>query len=120
MKKHDFILIGIILAAAILIFAALHFIPKNGEYVQIEVDRKIVETLPLSEDTTYRIETENGSNLLVIKDGFAEVTEADCPDKICVRHGKISKSGEAIICLPHKVVVSIISASSENEIDAEV
>ena len=43
--------------------------------------------------------------------------EADCPDQICVRHKAISKSGESIVCLPHKVVVEI---SSEEEQDVDI
>ncbi len=120
MKKQDFILIGIILSAAIIIFAVLHFFVSDGAYVKIEVNSETVKTLPLNEDTEYLIETENGTNLLVIKDGKAKVTEADCPDKICARHSEISKNGESIICLPHKTVISIVDENDENEIDAGV
>jgi len=120
MKKHDFILIGTILAAAIIIFAALHFLPKSGAYVQIEVDRTVTQTLPLGDDTEYKIETENGTNTLIIKDGFAYINEADCKNQICVRHKKISKNGESIICLPHKVVVTVIDKNAKEEIDAGV
>lgn len=120
MKKHDFILIGIILLAAISVFAALHFAHNEGSYVTVEVDKKAVAAFPLNEDTKYVIKTENGSNTLVIKDGFAGITEADCPDKICVHHKKINKNGESIICLPHRVVVTVTDSSDNNEIDAEV
>ena len=120
MKKQDFILIGTILAAAIIIFAALHFLPSGGAYVQVEVDRAVVQTLPLSEDTKYIIETENGTNTLVINDGFAYISEADCKNQICVRHKKISKNGESIICLPHKVVITVVDKNAKDEIDAGV
>ncbi len=120
MKKQDFILIGTILAAAILVFAALHFLPQNGAYVQVEANTKIVETLPLNEDTEYKIQTENGTNTLVVKDGFAYISKADCKNQICVHHGKISKNGESIICLPHRVVITVIDKNDENEIDAGV
>ena len=120
MKKHDFILIGVILTAAILLFAVLHFAVTDGDFVRVEVNSKTVKTLPLNEDTEYLIKTENGTNKLVIKDGKANVTEADCPDKICVRHPAISKKGESIICLPHKVVISVTDSENNAEIDAEV
>ena len=45
------------------------------------------------------------------------ISEASCPDKICVNHKRIQKSGETIICAPNKVVVEIKS-KSKNEIDA--
>ncbi|MCR5207098.1 MAG: NusG domain II-containing protein [Eubacterium sp.] len=120
MKKKDFILVGIILSAAIILFAALRFLPQTGSYVQVEVNKTAVEVLPLKEDTEYLIETENGSNTLIIKEGYAYISEADCPDKICVRHRKISKNGESIICLPHRVVITVVDENADNEIDAEV
>lgn len=49
--------------------------------------------------------------VLEIKDGKARITESNCPDKICVKTGYISKAGENIICLPHKVVVEMTGAN---------
>ena len=46
-------------------------------------------------------------NILVIKDGRADMTDADCPDRICVNHRPVSQEGETIVCLPHKVVVEV-------------
>jgi len=51
--------------------------------------------------------TDSGKNVLVIENGEASIKSATCPDKICVSHRKISKSGETIVCLPNKVVVEI-------------
>ena len=45
--------------------------------------------------------------MLVIKDGKADITEADCPDKLCVHQAPISREGEALVCLPHRVVVTV-------------
>ncbi|HBE87040.1 MAG TPA: hypothetical protein DDW53_19330, partial [Lachnoclostridium sp.] len=38
---------------------------------------------------------------------YASITEASCPDKVCVRTGKIHRSGELIVCLPNRVVITI-------------
>ena len=35
--------------------------------------------------------------------------EANCPDKLCIHQGKISKNGETIVCLPHGLIVEIKS-----------
>ena len=109
MKKADFILIGAVVFIALLIGGILYFTGNNGAYAQVEVDGRIVETLPLDKDTEYEIISDGGTNTLVIEDGYATMTEADCPDLICVRHPKISKTGESIICLPHKVVVMVVN-----------
>ena len=33
--------------------------------------------------------------------------EADCPDQICYSPEFVSKPGETIVCLPHRVVVEV-------------
>ena len=57
-----------------------------------------------------------GTNRLVIEDGTARMEWADCPDQICVNHRPVSSGGESIICLPNKVVVSVVS-SKESSLD---
>ena len=59
-------------------------------------------------------------NIIIIKDGKASMAKADCPDKICVNHAAISKKGETIVCLPHKVVVEVVDGNGiqdGNQID---
>lgn len=118
MKKADFILIGVVVIVAAVMLIFLYGFGDSGSYVFVEIDGSVVKALPLDEDTQYVIETENGTNTLVIKDGEAMVTKADCPDGICVDHMPISRNGESIICLPHKVVITVDSEPSEDDVDA--
>ncbi len=80
----------------------------DGNMVLVSVDGAEIERFSLGKDTEYEIEGVGGTNLLVIKDGFAYVESADCPDCLCVKQGRISKPGEAIICLPHRVIIKIL------------
>ena len=57
------------------------------------------------------------TNVLTIRDGKADMTEADCPDKLCVHQKAISKNHEMIVCLPNKVVVEV-TGSEENGFDS--
>ena len=118
MKKHDIILIAAVLAVAGLLLLFLSVSGTRGAYVQIEVDGAVTETLPLNKNTTHSVTSPYGANTLEIRDGCASVTDADCPDKICVHHRKISKNGESIICLPHKTVITVVDQASGDEIDA--
>ena len=70
---------------------------------------------PLERDDTIRIEGIGGNNTLEIRDGQADMTDADCPDKICVNHATISDVGESIVCLPHRVLVEIVSSDGETD-----
>lgn len=120
MKKADFILIAVVIAVAGLMLFFLYGLNGNaGSYVQIEIDGKIVETMPLNTDITHKITTDNGGeNTLVIKDGYAKMTAANCPDGICENHMKINRNGESIICLPHKLVITVVNENDSDEVDA--
>lgn len=119
MKKADFILIAVVaVVVGVMLFFLYGVNQGSGVYVQVEVDGKVVDVLPLNTDTTLEIESQNnGENTLVIKDGYALMSQANCPDGICTNHKRINKSGESIICLPHKVVVTVIDDNNDDEID---
>ena len=78
--------------------------------VVVTVDGKEFGRYSLAEDVTVEIRTgAQGEelNLLVIKGGQAYVETATCPDGICAGHKPIKRDGESIVCLPHKIVVSL-------------
>ena len=101
-KKQDLILIAVVLAAAALLFLGTKLMHKSpAEVVEISVDGNVVE---LTIDGA-----SGGTNHLIIKDGEVWVSEATCPDKICVHQGKIHMDGEIIVCLPNKMTAQIKS-----------
>ncbi len=88
---------------------------KKGATVVVSVDGKEVASFPLDEDTVYNIGGyHGGENILEVKDGKAHLTDASCPDKLCVSMGYINKSGQSIICLPNKVVIEIKGNTKDN------
>lgn len=105
------ILIAVILAAAVLLFLGAKLMHKSpAEIVEVSVDGKVVETLDLAKDQELTIDSvSGGTNHLIIKDREAWVSEATCPDKICVHQGKIHLDGEIIVCLPNKMTAQIKS-----------
>lgn len=118
-RKGDLLLFfGFLLLASLLFAGYRLFFQKPGSSVEITIDGKVTKTLPLNQDTTYEIISgEHHKNILKIKDGSASITDADCPDKLCVHQKKINKKGETLVCLPHKVVISVISSEEEKEFD---
>ena len=117
MKKNDFILIGIITAMCILSIILFNAFSREGSYVIVKYDGTIQGTYPLKENTTVRFPA-NGDdyNIIKIHDNTVCISDADCPDLICKNHFPISKTGESIICLPHKLSI-IISDSTSSEYD---
>ena len=117
-RKHrnDVIFIAVLLLMVSLIGAAFFFLRGEGDTVTVSVDGKHYGTYPLHTDLTLSIRTgEDGEeeNLLVIRDGTARVESATCPDGICAAHKPISREGESIVCLPHRVVITVHTSDGE-------
>lgn len=70
------------------------------------------------EEATDRTELEIGGNyheLLVAENGRIRFEQADCPDRICVKSGWISRPGQVAVCVPAGVIVKITGDSGEEE-----
>ena len=110
-KKNDIFLIGAILILALVAYVGMNFWQGANTHdaeAVVLIDGEEYGSFPLSIDLTERIELEDGSyNVLVIADGKADITEASCPDGICVSHRAVSRQKQSITCLPNKLVVEI-------------
>ena len=88
------------------VFLIFYLNRTEGSTVVVSVDGKKVAEYPLSVDGTYYLN--NGTNVLVIEDGYAYISEANCPGfQDCVEEGKKHFVGETITCLPNKLIVEI-------------
>jgi hypothetical protein len=113
MKKRDIILIASILIVAIAFFLIVELTKEEGAGVTVKVDGVKVAEYSLTADGTYPLN--GGTNILVIENGKAYLTDANCPDKLCVHQGKISMTGETITCLPNKLTVTVFG--TEQSVD---
>ncbi|MBO4807968.1 MAG: NusG domain II-containing protein [Lachnospiraceae bacterium] len=112
---NDFILI----AAALILGVLLVFLGNRkggGQIATVTDSNGQIYTFNLDENTEFRIETDLGYNIISVKDGNISVSDADCPDCSCVKQGEISKKGEKIVCLPHKLIVEV---NSEDNTDLD-
>ena len=118
--RNDIILIACLLIAAAIGLVYLFGFRSKGDVVKVTVDGKIYGTYSLNKNTSQDIYTgEKGDRLnrLIIKDGKAYVETATCSDGICVKHSRIFRDGESIVCLPHGVVITVTAENSENTPD---
>ena len=127
-KKADLILIICLLLISCILFCVRTATRQSGAVAAVYVDGVREAEYSLSEELTVHITFDvNGAvselvetldagsdnhvsfgfNILEIHDGCASVTEADCPDKICVESHKIRYNGESITCLPHRLQIVI-------------
>lgn len=114
--KKDAILLGIVFLFLTFLFCLFTFVlPKKGNKVKIEVNKKVYGVYDLSVNQEIEIMDEDGKliNKLIIKDGAADMVEAECPDLLCVHQKSISKNKESIVCLPNRVVVTVLSEETD-------
>lgn len=117
--KNDIKLIVILLLSTLIVVGAL-FARKltekqDGKQVVVSVDGAEIARFSLDEDRIYEISGFNdGHNTLIIQDGVAYMSDASCPDHLCMGMGKISHAGQSIICLPNRVIVEIRDNSGKD------
>ena len=115
-KKADIVLLVVLLALGALCIFALGRGSLGGTAV-VSVDGKTVRTAPLGTDTSFTVDTEYGSNTIIIEGGKVRISEADCPGGDCTRFRSIDQSGQMIICIPHHLTVTV-EAEAEGQPDA--
>ena len=114
MNKRDLILIGIVVVLICAVCLTVWLTKEEGACVIVRVNGQQVATYSLLEDGDYSLN--GGTNTLCIRDGKAYLTEADCPDHLCVKQGKIDQTGETITCLPNRLTITVYGAA-DSEVD---
>lgn len=59
----------------------------------------------------YHYQAGSEYNDIVTTGDQIQIIDANCPDQVCVKKGRISKPGQTIVCLPHKLLVEIKSST---------
>ena len=116
--------------AALLVLLALGSIlylvlaPKGhtgGSLIRITQGGTVIREIPFSEVTEPYEFTVTGPdgcyNIIRVSPEGVQVTEASCPDKICVRTGIRKDSRLPIICLPNQLVIEIVAEDGLSELD---
>lgn len=123
MKKGDKFLISMIIIVSLLLIG-INTYYKNREdklYAIIEVNGEKQQVINLSQvDKPYsiRMENEGEYNIIRVEPGSIRVIESSCPDKDCIKIGKLDRDGEISVCLPNKVIVRVVNFNRENQIDS--
>lgn len=123
MKKGDWIISISVLIIALTIWGGLKLTAsfQQGDNLMLIVKSEgvVVQTLEVDATTSasYQVTNQYGYNLIWVRDGIVSIHEADCKNQLCVNYGGISKSGQSLVCLPHRVIVELKGAKAL-EVDA--
>ena len=113
-KKEAIFIVGILILALLLWLGIHHFQKGHYGYITITVDGNKLGTYSLGKNQTISI---GHTNICEIKDGQARMTEAACPDHLCMKQHAIDSKGGTIVCLPNKVVIEGTKASAGAQSD---
>ena len=115
------VLTGLIAAAGIVVWLIMRNIPRENPAAEIYLNGELLKTVLLSEECEFTVDCGNGHNTVTVTGGAVSITEADCPDKICIRSGAISGGAVPIVCLPHRLEIHVVtSTNSTDSVDAEI
>ena len=110
--RNDIVLVTALLLLGGVLALFLWLTRQAGGTVSVQINGELVMELPLDTDTELVLGEGEHTNTLVIAGGKARVAEASCPDRICVGQGTIRYAGESIVCLPHRLVITVEGGAS--------
>jgi len=115
----------LIILVALICILSLYFIKnqlniEKSKEVVIKLDGKVYEKVEISPKMSPKkieVRSDFGYNLVEIDNLGARVVDANCPDKLDIKFGKITNVGEIIVCLPNKMTVEIVGTEEDLEVD---
>jgi hypothetical protein len=119
MKKTGF---WVIIIAAVFVLAAVGTLlvyraQPDGATANIYSGGELVRSIDLSrveESYSFVVTAEDGGeNTVLVEPGRICISEADCPDKVCVHQGYIENGVVPIVCLPNQLVIRIEGTDDE-------
>lgn len=113
MKNNKTKILIIAVSAFCILCVAAFFLLKympTGSIAVISVDGVEYERIDLQsvkEPYDIEISTEYGTNIVHVEPGAISVTAASCPDKVCVKQGRMTGGGIPIVCMPNRLVINM-------------
>ena len=112
LKTRSWILL-ILAAAAVLAALSWYLLGRRrdshvAEVVQDGVVLREIDLAAVTEEYTFTVEWPGGgSNTVRVQPGRICVSDADCPDRVCVSQGWLSDQPAPLVCLPHRLVIRL-------------
>jgi hypothetical protein len=116
LKKGDIVLIiSIIIIAAV--FVGMRFFNNKNQHRIAEIiqDKVVVKRIDLDKvNKQERIKVPGLFNeIVLVEQGRIRFEQAECPDKVCVKTGWLSRTGDSATCIPNRAMIRIIGENKE-------
>lgn len=122
-KKTDIIIILVIVAAGVLTQVLhTHLFSDKAARAEIYYYSKLVKTIDLDKKEEKHFSIPQNENVVfhLDKEGNIRFEKSDCPDKICVKTGKLHMVGQSAACLPNGIVLKIVPLKERCEDDLDI
>lgn len=122
-KKSDVaILLVVIIVAAAAIVAYNHFAKQLPVKAEIYHNGTLVKTvdLTLGIDEIFSVPEVPQVEFHLHPDGKINFEKSDCPDRICIKSGKLGRAGQSAACLPNGLVLKIVPSGREQKDDVDI
>ena len=103
----------IVCTAGIAAWVIMGSLRTDDPHAEIYLNGELLRTVSLSENTEFTVDCGSGYNTICINNHEIYVSEADCPDKICVKTPPISGGVIPIVCLPHRLEIRVVGGSGD-------
>jgi hypothetical protein len=101
----------VVLFVAAAVWLALGYVGRHrGGVVVVNVNGSDAERWPLdpgAEPVTRTVQGAIGKSTFEISGGRVRMVSSDCPDKVCVRTGWVSRAGQVIVCIPNRIILRV-------------
>lgn len=94
---------------------------SSGTVAKVYLDGECIYSVDLKAVTDNIVKEivipSGGRNVIEVQNGGIRVSDADCPDQVCVQMGWIHNSAAPIVCLPHRLVVRVEKGEEDGKDD---
>ena len=117
MKTRTWLLLfaGILLLSFIIALLLPHLAP-HGTIAEIYQDGVLLQKIDLqtvTEAYSFTISNHQGNNTIFVSPNQIAVQDANCPDRLCVKQGPVQTTAYPIVCLPHGLVIRLVTHSHQ-------
>lgn len=123
-KKTDIIIITAILAVSAAIWAVYGAVNSGNKALKAEIYyyNELIAVIDMNTGEDKRFSFPQNKNVVfhLDKEGNISFENSDCPDKICIKTGKLNKAGQSAACLPNGFVMKIVPAGGRSPDDVDI
>lgn len=111
LKTGDYLIVAVILLCAALL--SLGFVGKSTpRELTLSIDGETAARYALPLHAEYSLDTLPYPCTLQIDGYSVSLRDTTCPGHDCEHSGTISKSGESVVCLPNRLILTLVGGTS--------